>query len=131
MKVGCRHLKSTRLATEGSAGFDLSVEDSLWRTGTGIMRYVSTARMQPDAWPQAQPPEDGVDGAIFFLAPFPDCDFSLEFTPVGGGGGAERGMIQTPSPRALGERVQITEWVAIGTGGDEAHTGRGPFAFCT
>ncbi|VDP27998.1 unnamed protein product [Echinostoma caproni] len=54
MKVGSRHLNPTRLATEG---LDLPVEDSTWRSGTGVPCYVSTAKLQPDARPQAHTPE--------------------------------------------------------------------------
>ncbi|VDP94992.1 unnamed protein product [Echinostoma caproni] len=34
-----------------------------------------------------------------------EVDFPLEFTPIGSGGGAERGAFQTPSRRALGETM--------------------------
>uniref|UniRef100_A0A183A3K6 EH domain-containing protein n=1 Tax=Echinostoma caproni TaxID=27848 RepID=A0A183A3K6_9TREM len=73
----------------------------LWKILRGDLgpelRAVSTARLQPDARPQAHLPEASVNGASSGLSPFPEGDFPLEFTPVGGGGGAVRDAFQTPS----------------------------------
>ncbi|VDP86562.1 unnamed protein product [Echinostoma caproni] len=58
--------------------------------------------MRPDARPQAHSPEALVDVASFGLSPFPEDEYSLEFTPVGG---PKQGAIQTPSRRAFGEKM--------------------------